>query len=92
MIHTYYRLAIQTAYLSETPGGASMTSEAPHDDPADVVFSITPQDANVLQHYLDQFREGDTPARTLLIDRVMGELYRSRPENSSFDMQDVKQV
>ena len=83
---------MQNAYRSETPGGASMNSNVPPDVPVDVVFSITSEDASYMGQYLDEFKDGDTAARTLLIDRVMGELCRSRPKDSLFDKVDAKAV
>jgi hypothetical protein len=83
---------MQAAYRSDSPGGASDSSDAPPDVGVDAVFQITSHDTNILQHYLDEFQRGDTSARTLLIDRIMGELYRLRPVNSPFDKKDAKKV
>ena len=68
---------MQNAYHSETPGSTSMNSDAPPDVPVDVVFSIMSQDASFKGQYLDKFKEGDPTTQTLLIDKVMGELYHS---------------
>ena len=83
---------MQAAYRSDSPGGASDSSDAPPDVGVDAVFQITSHDTNILQHYLDEFQRGDTSARTLLINRIMGELYRLRPVNSPFDKKDAKKV
>ena len=69
-----------------------MLSDTSPDVPVDVAFSITSRDANILRRHLDEFKEGDTAAQTLLIDRLMGELYRFRPQDSSLDKVDAKMV
>ena len=69
-----------------------MNSDVPPDVPVDVAFSITSEDASYMGQYLDEFKEGDTATQTLLIDRVMGELCRSRPKDSPFDKVDAKVV
>ena len=83
---------MQAAYQSDSPGGASNSSDAPPDVWVDAVFQITSHDTNILQHYLDEFQGGDTSARTLLINRIMGELYRLQPVNSPFDKKDAMKV
>ena len=83
---------MQAAYQSDSPGSASDSSDVPPDVGVDAVFQITSHDTNILQHYLDEFQGGDTSAWTLLIDRIMGDLYRLRPVNSPFDKKDAKKV
>ena len=69
-----------------------MNSDVPPDVSVDVVFSITSKDASYMGQYLDKFKEGDTAAWMLLIDRVMGELCHSQPKDSPFDKVDAKAV
>jgi hypothetical protein len=83
---------MQALHHSDSVSGASDISEAPLGDAADLGFTITSQDMQILQHYLEGFQEADTSARTQLVDRIMGELYRLRPVNSPFDKKDAKKV
>jgi hypothetical protein len=87
-----HRLIMQAAYHSDSLSGASDISEAPPGEAANLGFIITSQDTQILQHYLEGFQEADTSARTQLLDRIMGELYRLRPINSPFDKKDAKKV
>ncbi|KAH9047244.1 hypothetical protein EDB84DRAFT_1435042 [Lactarius hengduanensis] len=52
-------------------------------------FSITPQDRDVLQEYLEEFQEADTALRTKIIEKAMGRLYRLRSINTTFDKKDA---
>jgi hypothetical protein len=83
---------MQAAYHSDSVSGASDVQEAPLGETGDVAFTITAQDAQILQHYLEDFQPRNTSVRTELIDRIMGELYRLRPVNTPFDKKDAKQV
>jgi hypothetical protein len=82
---------MQVEYRSDS-GGASEASETPLGEAANVGFTITAQDKCILQHHLEEFQKGDTPARTQLIERAMGELYRLRPVHTPFDKLDAKKV
>jgi hypothetical protein len=55
-------------------------------------FKITPQDANILEGYMDDFEQADTQTRSNILEKAMGEMYRLRPENSIFDKKEAKQV
>jgi hypothetical protein len=83
---------MQAVYHSDSLSGASDISEAHLGEAANLGFTITPQDMQILQHYLEEFQEDDSSARAQLIDRIMGELYRLRPVNSPFDKKDAKKV
>jgi hypothetical protein len=83
---------MQAVYHSDSLSGASDVLGAHLGETVDVVFTITAQDTQILQHYLEEFQAGDTSVHTQLIDRIMGELYRLRPVNSPFDKKDAKQV
>jgi hypothetical protein len=45
---------------SNSPGGISNNPDAYHGGTADVGFAITSHDTNILQHYLEEFKAGDT--------------------------------
>jgi hypothetical protein len=55
-------------------------------------FKITPQDTNILDGYIDEFEKADTQTRNNILEKVMGELYRLRPDNSVFDKKEAKQA
>jgi hypothetical protein len=55
-------------------------------------FTITPQDANILKGYMSDFELADTPTRSNILEKAMGELYRLRPANPVFDKKEAKQA
>lgn len=55
-------------------------------------FQITPNDAEVLKGYIDEFQYADTQMRNTILEKAMGDVYRHRPGNSPFDKKDAKQV
>jgi hypothetical protein len=55
-------------------------------------FKLTPEDANILNEYIDEFEQADTQMRNNILEKAMGELYRLRPGNSAFDKKEAKQV
>lgn len=85
-------LNMQSEDHSDALTGDSAHSDAHIEDIVNIGFTITPQDTNILQHYLEEFQGGDTSARTALIDKIMGELYRLRPVNTPFDKKDARKV
>ena len=83
---------MQSMHYADPLSGTADVSETHPADEDGLGFSITPQDARLLQIHLEEFEEGDKADRTQLIDRMMGELFLSRPRNASFDKIDAKTV
>jgi hypothetical protein len=81
---------MQNEYLSNSDSGESepgFTSQ-----PMNAGFTITPQDIDILQQYLEEFQEADTSLRTKIIEKVMAELYQLRPTNTHFDKKEASKV
>jgi hypothetical protein len=55
-------------------------------------FGITTQDATILKGYIDEFEKADTQVRNKILEKTMGERYRLRPGDSSFNKKEAKQV
>ena len=74
---------------------SSLATPAPGDGPDTQVpgdsFIITPEDANILKGYLDEFRDADRKTRKMILGRAMGELY-ALPRNAVFDKKEAKRV
>jgi hypothetical protein len=83
---------MQTEYHSDTLTGDSARSDADLGDAVNIGFTITPQDAQILEYYIEEFNGGDISSRTALYDKIMGELYRLRPVNTPFDKKDARVV
>lgn len=73
--------------LSKSPSGDSIL-----DDTEDIGFSMTPDDAGILQQYLEEFEHTETAVHTRLIERAMAELYMLRPPNTPFNKAEVSKV
>ncbi|KAH9010548.1 hypothetical protein EDB85DRAFT_2161146 [Lactarius pseudohatsudake] len=70
----------------------SRDSEQPESDreqPVKSGFSITPQDRDILQEYLQEFQEADTDDRTRIVEKAMAKVYHLRPVNTPFDKKDA---
>ena len=71
----------------DTPAlGDGPDTQAPGDS-----FVITPEDANILKGYLEEFRDADRKARKAILGRAMGELY-ALPRNAVFDEREAMRV
>jgi hypothetical protein len=79
---------MQSVNSSDLSSGESERASPPAVDG----FSITPQDANILKGYLEDFQKADTETRTKVLERAMGEIYALRPPNSAFDKKVAKKV
>lgn len=66
-------------------GGESEVSLSQRELSTDPGFSITPQDADILQEYLQDFQAADTSLRTRIIEKAMAQLYLLRPTSAQFD-------
>jgi hypothetical protein len=56
------------------------------------VFSITREDAKILEEYVEEFQEGDTDLRNTVIANAMAELSALRPETVSFNKIEASKV
>jgi hypothetical protein len=83
---------MQAESHSDSLSGDSDLSVARLGKADDAGVDLTPQDKQILAYYLEEFQAADTVDRTILIDRIMGELYRLRPVDSPFDKKDAKLV
>ncbi|KAI9433711.1 hypothetical protein H4582DRAFT_2060689 [Lactarius indigo] len=66
-------------------GGESEISQSQRAQSGDTGFIITPEDADVLQEYLEEFQAADTSLRTRIIEKAMAQLYLLRPSSAPFD-------
>ncbi|KAH9167727.1 hypothetical protein EDB89DRAFT_1909818 [Lactarius sanguifluus] len=66
-------------------GGESEVSQSHRVQSADPGFSITPQDADILQEYLQEFQAANTSLRTRIIEKAMAQLYLLHPASAPFD-------
>ena len=55
-------------------------------------FKVTPEDAEILTEYLDEFDESNTAAKRKILEKAMGDLYRLRPNDFIFDKREAKEV
>lgn len=55
-------------------------------------FQVTPEDAEILTGYLDEFDESNTAAKRKILEKAMGDLYRLRPNDFIFDKREAKEV
>ena len=55
-------------------------------------FIVTPEDADVLNGYLEEFRNSNTQEKRRLMEKAMGDLYRLRHDDFTFDKRDAKEV
>jgi hypothetical protein len=85
---------MQSPHTSDASSGESeiQVPSMPIMHPPTTSFKITPQDANILEGYMDDFEQADTQTRSNILEKAMGEMYRLRPENSVFDKKEAKQV
>jgi hypothetical protein len=60
--------------------------------PKEDTFTITKDDAKILQEYLDNFQDGDTDLQATIIANAMAELCNLRPEDEPFDKAKASQV
>ena len=74
---------------------SSLATPAPGDCPDTQVpggsFIITPEDANILKGYLDEFRDADRKTRKMILGRAVGELY-ALPRNGVFNKREAMRV
>ncbi len=55
-------------------------------------FQITPEDTDILNKYLDGFERANTQTRNTILEKLMGELYRLRSGDSTFDKKEAKKA
>jgi hypothetical protein len=85
-------IPMQSPHGSDASSGESENHSGPIMHPPTTGFKITPQDTNILDGYIDEFEKADTQTRNNILEKVMGELYRLRPDNSVFDKKEAKQA
>jgi hypothetical protein len=76
---------------SQSPSQESGVSPSPV-PPMVEAFSITRDDAEILQEYKEQFEEGDKDFRNTIVANAMAELCRRRSETEPFDKIDASKV
>jgi hypothetical protein len=97
-INTYLQALATTPMQSPHDSESDATSgESEH--PSDPImhlpttsFQFTPEDKTVLKRYMDEFEQADKHMRNNILEKVMGELYKLRPGNSTFDKKEAKQA
>jgi hypothetical protein len=77
---------------SDASSGELEIPSGPIIHPPTAGFIFTPEDTNILNKYLDEFEQADTPMRNNILEKVMGEIYRLRPGNTGFDKKEAKQA
>ncbi|KAH8978646.1 hypothetical protein EDB86DRAFT_3151891 [Lactarius hatsudake] len=77
------------SFSSSDHSSDSAHPESDREQPVKLGFSITPQDRDVLQEYLQEFQEADTDDRTRIVEKAMAKLYHLRPVNTPFDKKDA---
>jgi hypothetical protein len=85
---------MQSAHSSESDA-ASGESEHPSGPVMHVPttgFQFTSEDKTILNRYMDEFERADKQMRNNILEKVMGELYRPRPGNSTFEKKEAKQA
>jgi hypothetical protein len=81
-------------HASPSPSGESEISSppiVPHVAEMDT-FTITRDDATILEEYVDEFQEGDADLRNTIIANVMAELCALRPEALPFNKIEATKV
>jgi hypothetical protein len=81
-----------SAHLSDLSSGESERPSSPEPLPAVEGFSITPQDAGILEGHLEDFQKADTELRKKILEKVMGEHYVLRSQSSTFNKKEAKKV
>ncbi|KAH9001968.1 hypothetical protein EDB86DRAFT_2827429 [Lactarius hatsudake] len=77
------------SFSSSDHSSNSAHPESDREQPVKLGFSITPQDRDVLQEYLQEFQEADTDDRTRIVEKAMAKLYHLCPVNTPFDKKDA---
>jgi hypothetical protein len=79
---------------SSTPSSPSLHRHtAPHNDQSiDNGFIIGPKDKEVLKTYLKEFQDGNRETRADVVGKALGEIYRRRPGNPTFDKKEATEV
>src|ERR1700744_1504117 len=76
----------------------SLNSSIGHSDPPEgtylqsKAFRIMPTDTEILNGYLDEFQRAETHARSTILEKAMGDIYRQRPGDRQFDKKEAKLV
>ncbi|KAH9169707.1 hypothetical protein EDB89DRAFT_1908352 [Lactarius sanguifluus] len=70
--------------------GESEVSQSHRVQSADPGFSITPQDADILQEYLQEFQAANTSLCTRIIEKAMAQLYLLCPASAPFDKKRIQ--
>jgi hypothetical protein len=83
---------MQNEYFSDSHSGESDVSPTHDEQATNTHFVITPQDADILQQYLEEFQEADTSLRNKIIERAMAALYQLRPANTPFNKKEASKV
>ncbi|KAH8985347.1 hypothetical protein EDB86DRAFT_2833150 [Lactarius hatsudake] len=77
------------SFSSSDHSSNSAHPENDREQPVKSGFSITPQDRDVLQEYLQEFQEADTDDWTRIVEKAMAKLYHLHPVNTPFDKKDA---
>lgn len=85
-------ILMQSAHHSDAASGESEVPSHPATHPPTNGFKITLEDANIFRGYMNEFEAADTQMRRRILEKVIGEVYRLRPSNSTFDKKKAKKV
>jgi len=85
---------------SGSPSQSSIPSSSPlrqrtaahNDQSIDNGFIIGPKDKEILKIYLKEFQDGNRETRSDVIGKALGEIYRKRPGNPTFDKKEATEV
>jgi hypothetical protein len=82
---------MQSDTNSQSLSPTSDSSPPPIPPTADI-FSITREDAKLLEEYVEEFQGGDADLRNTIIANAMAELSALRPKTASFNKIEASKV
>jgi hypothetical protein len=83
---------MQSEDIPNASSGESEVPSGPATRPPAKGFRITPQDASILMGNRQLFENADSQAKNKVLETCMGELYKLRPANTTFDKRQAKKV
>lgn len=83
---------MQSEHVPNAISGESEAPSGPALPTAPKGFKITPQDARFLIRERDNYEKADTKGKTKILGTCVGECYKLRPGNESFDKKQAKEV
>lgn len=78
---------------SSTPNEESSPQSSVHSDPPVAkAFTLTKEDIEALQEYVDEFEEADSDRRSTIIANAMADIVKGRPADEPFNKVDASKV